>query len=64
MFCDIIRQETRLTTERLVLENDGFVVISPFAARVPYETWIIPKQHHCDFVALSESERVGLALAS
>jgi UDPglucose--hexose-1-phosphate uridylyltransferase len=61
VFCDIIRQETRLTTERLVLENEGFVVISPFAARVPYETWIIPKQHNCDFVATTASERMDLA---
>jgi UDPglucose--hexose-1-phosphate uridylyltransferase len=61
VFCDIIKQETRLTTERLVLENDGFVVISPFAARVPYEMWIVPKQHNCDFVAISEPERLDLA---
>jgi UDPglucose--hexose-1-phosphate uridylyltransferase len=61
VFCDIIRQETRLTTERLVLENDGFVVISPFAARVPYEMWIVPKQHNCDFAAISDSERLDLA---
>jgi UDPglucose--hexose-1-phosphate uridylyltransferase len=63
VFCDIIRQETRLTRERLVFENDAFVVISPFAARVPYETWIIPRQHNCDFVGISESEYGGLAQA-
>ena len=63
VFCDIIKQETRLTPERLVLENDTFVVISPFAARVPYETWIIPKQHSCDFVNITEPERRGLAHA-
>jgi UDPglucose--hexose-1-phosphate uridylyltransferase len=44
-----------------VLENDSFVVISPFAARVPYEMWIIPKQHNCDFVAISGSDRQNLA---
>ena len=36
VFCDIIRQETRLTRERVVFENDLFVVVCPFAARVPY----------------------------
>jgi len=56
VFCDIIKQETRLTPERLVLENDGFVVISPFAAHVPYETWVIPKQHNCDFVAITDAQ--------
>lgn len=63
VFCDILKQETRLTTERLVFQNDTFVVLSPFAARVPYETWIIPKQHNCDFVAISEAEYAGLAQA-
>ena len=63
VFCDIIRQETRLTRERLVFENDTFAVISPFAARMPYETWIVPKQHNCDFVGITESEYSGLAQA-
>jgi UDPglucose--hexose-1-phosphate uridylyltransferase len=63
VFCDIIKQETRLTRERLVFENDTFVVLSPFAARVPYETWIVPKQHNSDFVNITEAEYAGLAEA-
>jgi UDPglucose--hexose-1-phosphate uridylyltransferase len=63
VFCDIIRQETQLTTERLVFENDTFAVISPFAARVPYETWIVPKKHACDFTTVSDAECAGLAQA-
>lgn len=63
VFCDIIKQETRLTPERLVFENDTFVVISPFAARVPYETWILPKQHSSDFMGVGGNEPYGLAQA-
>lgn len=63
VFCDIIKQESRLTRERLVFENDTFVVISPFAARVPFETWILPKQHNCDYVNISDVEYLGLAEA-
>lgn len=63
VFCDIIKQETRVTPERLVLDSETFIVISPFAARMPYETWIIPKQHNCDFVSINESELHGLAHA-
>lgn len=63
VFCDIIKQETRLTRERLVFENDTFVVISPFAARVPFEMWLLPKQHSCDFVAITDAEYVGLSAA-
>lgn len=61
VFCDIIKQETRLTRERLVFEHEMFAAISPFAARAPYETWILPKQHNCDFVAITEQEYLGLA---
>jgi UDPglucose--hexose-1-phosphate uridylyltransferase len=63
VFCDIIMQETRLTRERLVFENERFMVLSPFAARVPYEMWIVPKQHNCDFVAITELEYGDLAQA-
>jgi UDPglucose--hexose-1-phosphate uridylyltransferase len=63
VFCDMIRQETGLTRERLVFENEHFVVLSPFAARMPYETWIIPKAHSCDFLSLGDEECSGLAQA-
>jgi len=48
LFCDIVSQELK-NKERLVVENDDFMVIIPFAARFPFETWILPKKHHCDF---------------
>lgn len=63
IFCDIIRQETRLTRERVVFENDLFVVLSPFAARAPYETWVLPKQHNSDFLNISGVEFGWLAQA-
>ena len=63
VFCDIIKQEMRLTRERLVLENEHFVVISPFAARVPYEMWIIPKRHNADFVSIIDPQCTGMAHA-
>ena len=30
---------------------------------MPYETWIVPKQHNCDFVAITGPEYTGLAEA-
>ncbi|HEX9118184.1 MAG TPA: galactose-1-phosphate uridylyltransferase [Anaerolineae bacterium] len=61
VFCDMIKQELRLTPERLVLETDSFVALSPFAAHVPFELWIFPKRHSCDFGAISPAEIQGLA---
>jgi len=51
VFCDFIKQELE-RKERLILDLDGFVAISPFAARFPFEIWILPKEHSPDFVNL------------
>src|SRR5262249_22755922 len=48
MYCDIIRQEL-LAEERVIHQTDHFVALSPYAARSPYETWIVPRQHNCAF---------------
>ena len=48
VFCDIIRQELR-GGARLVTETDYFVVLCPYAARFPFETWILPKRHDAHF---------------
>jgi len=48
LFCDMVGQELK-NKERVVVENEHFVVITPFASRFPFETWILPKNHHCDF---------------
>jgi UDPglucose--hexose-1-phosphate uridylyltransferase len=44
IFCDIIRQEIR-QDERVVCQNDRFIVITPFAPRTPFEMWVLPKRH-------------------
>ncbi|HET9741224.1 MAG TPA: galactose-1-phosphate uridylyltransferase [Terriglobales bacterium] len=48
IFCDIAHQESSEET-RLVAENRGFVTISPYAPRFPFETCILPKHHECSF---------------
>jgi len=48
IFCDIIREENTAGT-RLVTETDRFTVIAPYAARFPFETWILPKRHESHF---------------
>ena len=45
IYCDIVRQEM-YAEERTVAENEHFLAIAPFAARFPFETWIIPKNHN------------------
>ena len=56
VFCDYIKQESELFGERMVEETDHFVTLSPFAARFPFETWILPKRHMLDFARLEDEE--------
>ncbi len=60
VFCDLIKQELA-SQKRLVADIDGFVAITPFASRFPFETWILPKKHSCDFVNLQDDSRANLA---
>jgi len=52
VFCDVVHQEVA-AEERVVRLTQFFVVLVPYAARAPLETWILPRQHHCAFEASS-----------
>jgi UDPglucose--hexose-1-phosphate uridylyltransferase len=51
-YCEMIQEE--LTFEkRIVMDTERFVVLYPFASRFPFETWIVPKEHHASFGSIS-----------
>jgi UDPglucose--hexose-1-phosphate uridylyltransferase len=59
-YCEMI--ETELDAEtRLVSTTDAFVAFVPFAARVPYEVWILPRHHEPEFGRLADEDRSTLA---
>ena len=60
VFCDLVKQEMQ-SKDRLILDIDGFIAIAPFAARFPFEVWIMPKKHSCDFTRLEMGQRIDLA---
>ncbi len=60
IFCDIIRQETE-SGIRVIVENQNFIVLSPFAPRFPFEMWIIPKVHQAAFEESQKHEFEQLA---
>jgi len=62
IFCDILKEEI-LMKKRIILETVSFLVFAPFASRYPFETWIVPKRHRCDFHRLQEEEAEDLSLA-
>ena len=48
IFCDMIRQEID-TESRVILNDDYFIALAPYAPRFPFETWILPRQHSSAF---------------
>ncbi|MBE0466277.1 MAG: galactose-1-phosphate uridylyltransferase [Candidatus Desulforudis sp.] len=60
VFCDMVQQEIA-RQERVVMENDRFVCLSPYAARFPFEMWIVPKHHQPDFGQIGEEDVRELA---
>lgn len=60
VFCDIIREEISQES-RIIYENKGFVSFCPFAARFPFEIWILPKRHHPDFQSLEHEDMLLLS---
>jgi UDPglucose--hexose-1-phosphate uridylyltransferase len=48
VFCDILRQEIR-QTKRIVESVGDYYAFCPYASRVPYEVWLIPRAHHHQF---------------
>jgi UDPglucose--hexose-1-phosphate uridylyltransferase len=60
LYCDVGEEERRAKS-RIVLETDLFLVFHPFASRVPFETWIMPKRHQASFVLVSAEDLLALA---
>lgn len=48
VFCDILAQEEQ-TGLRIVETRGDYVALCPYAPRVPYETWILPRTHEAAF---------------
>ena len=50
VFCDILRQEEK-QEKRIVDSQSNYVAFCPYASRVPFETWIMPRHHNHEFEA-------------
>ena len=48
LYCDLHEQELAAGA-RVVAHNDAFSAIMPYAARLPFETWILPGSHLTSF---------------
>lgn len=60
IYCDLINLELK-EKSRIVFENEEFVVFMPYAAKAPFETWILPKFHSNSFKKLKNLQIKSLA---
>lgn len=61
LICDLIRQE-RDSNERIVSDDNGFMVYAPYASRFPFELMITPTEHQHDFAAQNDHQLRQLAV--
>ena len=62
VYCDVLNHELK-EDKRIIMQTDSMVTFIPFAAEVPFETWIIPVKHQTDFGLLNEKEKEDLAVS-
>jgi UDPglucose--hexose-1-phosphate uridylyltransferase len=60
VFCDIVTQELG-SRERVIQENADVVALAPYAARLPFETWLLPRRHSARFEDAPRHEIESLA---
>ncbi len=60
LFCSMLAEELDVG-ERIVADCEGYVVLSPYAARFPFELWVLPKEHHWHFHELDAAQIGALA---
>lgn len=59
-YCHILEFEDQ-EGDRKICENDSFIAFTPFAAKYPFEIWIIPRTHNASFSQMSMREGRDLA---
>jgi UDPglucose--hexose-1-phosphate uridylyltransferase len=61
-YCTMIAVEQE-EGDRMVWRNEHAVLFVPFAARVPYEMWILPRRHEPELARTAAAERHSIATA-
>lgn len=60
LFCAVLKRELE-QRERIVTQNDDFVAFAPFAAKTPFETWILPRAHGSSYRGVAANSLPHLA---
>jgi UDPglucose--hexose-1-phosphate uridylyltransferase len=60
VYCAMIVEEISSST-RVVSVDSDYLAFCPYASRVPYETWILPRRHAACFESTAPADAVRLA---
>jgi UDPglucose--hexose-1-phosphate uridylyltransferase len=60
IFCDIVTDDLKQGS-RLIAHNSAAVALCPYASRVAFESWVLPRAHQSSFVELDNDAIGGLA---
>lgn len=60
VFCDLVAHEREEKT-RVLIETDDLIVFTFYAARFPFETWVLPKEHLASFATVKPALIKSLA---
>ncbi|CAN1212450.1 galactose-1-phosphate uridylyltransferase [Tumidithrix helvetica PCC 7403] len=59
-YCDMVEFELS-DRHRVICDNEQFLAFIPYAAEVPFEILILPKEHNADFGTISPSQTISFA---
>lgn len=62
VFCDLTAHEVQ-DGRRVISDHDTVLAIAPYASRVPFETWLLPRSHGAGFDEASDGTLEILASA-
>ncbi|MGB9892883.1 MAG: galactose-1-phosphate uridylyltransferase [Candidatus Saccharicenans sp.] len=62
IFCRMLKEELT-SKERLIYQNERFVILAPFASRFPFEMAILPLRHSAFFRDITDEDSLSLAEA-
>jgi UDPglucose--hexose-1-phosphate uridylyltransferase len=62
LICDMVREEAGVK-DRVIFENEDFIVFLPFFTEYPYGMYIASKKHKQNLTQFNQSERINLARA-
>lgn len=61
VFCDLNAQELK-DGRRVISDHDAILAIAPYASRVPFETWLMPREHSPRFEEATDATLHALGL--